>query len=648
MFKNQIFPYLFFLFGTVVCLPLSVSAAVGDNCQVNLTSGISDTQNWKNVYIVRGDDGSAWQRGIISNPQGGKLLISEGESTNITATVAPNADTAFFVYTNEGNGFLKKPGEGVCFEGLQGSASGSTTFPINARALWGAIGKRVVVDVFYRMDQSWSQVTGQNTNNNFLIGTSLPPKIVTVNLDVPPVSKVAMPQIQQGAWERSGGSGATLPTQPGAISGGSQSGLQQPAPSEMGQPRVEISPPSSKIGGGSNQQSGCLSGGSAFRVDPANFPPRFLGNNFDKIGGNAVDISILVTGTNTHYVRLANTNSENANASEMKIVAHKIEILEGIKRMLEGAVNKPLFGSSTRANAIGNLMPDNLQKNAETNATVKGIKTLLTGSGDRKAAATTINKIFRDWVGSQGFGFIELQPEYLLDIFPTISTADTWAEDFLNILVAWTGSTAQNLCIFSDLMSPDLSEDLSYFSTAEGSLGNGVYANGVSPRILLNTTDTIALSPAFSDTKIVYAEKQFTDAAGWALSAGKKQPLYYRYDFTSKFSKTRVGEMCIKQAMLPKLISSLNNAYHLTDDEAATLSAELTAEFPETDDFVQLSLANPTDIATRFSWTGNGEPLSLLQLFFEFTPGDCTEESLTPPTINLPMNRDGFETGIIE
>lgn len=106
--------------------------------------------------------------------------------------------------------------------------------------------------------------------------------------------------------------------------------------------------------------------------------------------------------------------------------------------------------------------------------------------------------------------------------------------------------------------------------------------------------------------------------------------------------------MCVKKANLPALTGSISKAYKLTPDETATLSRELTSQLPSTSDFVKLSLANPSDIASRFSWLGNGKPLSLFQLFFEFTPNACTSESLTPPAITIPSGRDGFEVGILQ
>lgn len=171
---------------------------------------------------------------------------------------------------------------------------------------------------------------------------------------------------------------------------------------------------------------------------------------------------------------------------------------------------------------------------------------------------------------------------------------------------------------------------------------------GNTPIILLNTLEPITLTPDFTGTRIVYSGKQFTDGTGWAFPAGKKQPLDYRYDFTEPFTKVRAGTMCSKKANLPALTGSISKAYKLTPDETSALSRELTSQFPTTCDLVKVTMANPADIASRIAWLGNGKPLSILQLFFELTPGACTTESLTPPTLDIPANRDGLEVGIIE
>jgi hypothetical protein len=222
----------------------------------------------------------------------------------------------------------------------------------------------------------------------------------------------------------------------------------------------------------------------------------------------------------------------------------------------------------------------------------------------------------------------------------------------LNILLFWTGSITANHCIIAQ----DAIQDWNYMNyrlpiemiKSGGLLQVWSYVDGASPLILLNTASPITLTPAFSDIKIVYAEKEFSDGKGWKLPAGKKQPLYYRYDFMEPVPRARAGEMCVKQANLSGLVASLGSAYQLTADETSTLSRELTAEFPTSADFVKVSLANPADIASRFSWKGDGKPLSLLQLFFDFTPGGCTTESLVPPAIDIPVDRDGVEVGILE
>jgi hypothetical protein len=171
---------------------------------------------------------------------------------------------------------------------------------------------------------------------------------------------------------------------------------------------------------------------------------------------------------------------------------------------------------------------------------------------------------------------------------------------------------------------------------------------GDTPLLLLNTLDPITLAPEFQDTVIVYADKAFDSANSWSLPAGKKKPLDYRYDFTKPFTKDRAGEMCVRKTDLSQLVSSFKKTYKLTSEETSVLSQELTSQFPATSGFVKVTMANPSDIASRISWLGDGKPLSILQLFFDFTPEACNKESLTPPSIQIPSDRDGFEVGVIE
>jgi hypothetical protein len=106
--------------------------------------------------------------------------------------------------------------------------------------------------------------------------------------------------------------------------------------------------------------------------------------------------------------------------------------------------------------------------------------------------------------------------------------------------------------------------------------------------------------------------------------------------------------MCVRKTDLSQLVSSFKKTYKLTSEETSVLSQELTSQFPATSGFVKVTMANPSDIASRISWLGDGKPLSILQLFFDFTPEACNKESLTPPSIQIPSDRDGFEVGVIE
>jgi hypothetical protein len=172
--------------------PSTALADVGDNCSVDLTSTVPDSQNWSNITILKGSDGSAWRRGTIQNPVDA-LLLKEGQTTDISSLVGARAPTQFFIYAvnEKTQGVLSKPSEGVCFEGPVANDAGIAVFPINARAVWGNLGKKLVLDVFYRLPQKYDEVSGSTTNENtqkesLQIYTFTLPRVVDVKLYVPP------------------------------------------------------------------------------------------------------------------------------------------------------------------------------------------------------------------------------------------------------------------------------------------------------------------------------------------------------------------------------------------------------------------------------------------------------------------------------
>lgn len=177
----------------VLFAPL-VSAATGDNCSVDLTSEIPDTQDWNNITVLKGSDGSAWRRGTISDPVDA-LYLKEGQTSDISALVGAKTPTQFFIYAAnvKVQGVLNKPGEGVCFEGPVADDAGVATFSINARAVWGNLGKKLVLDVFYRLPQKYddlsgSAVSGSSQKQSLQLYTFILPRIVDVKLLPPPSS----------------------------------------------------------------------------------------------------------------------------------------------------------------------------------------------------------------------------------------------------------------------------------------------------------------------------------------------------------------------------------------------------------------------------------------------------------------------------
>jgi hypothetical protein len=410
------------------------------------------------------------------------------------------------------------------------------------------------------------------------------PRVVTVLLAHQPAkdSNALNQPTKKGKWEE----GKTNSSQSGNSGTGSEQlsvspqspNSSQPGNSGTGSEQLSVGFECLNESGGSlgfdlgygfikGMATGTLAMANYYRLDPKNISSRLLGNNFDGVGGNAVETGRVDQdggfSGHGHYVRFAEGN-EKSNNPELNAIVYKSLLLEVIKRMLEGS-DVQIGGK----NSIGSLMPDNLTQTAESNGIVKAIKTLLTGSGDRNAAANYINQT----IISEGLASGD--SKYYLEVLPPISTDASWSEDFLNILLFWTGSTTLNTCVFQN--DGDVSGN---FLGGEGVVMQAIFPNsnrwtyviGYTPLILLNTTDPITLTPDFTNTKIVYAEKAFTDGTGWAFPAGKKQPFYYRYDFIEPFTKTRAGTMCARKADLPSLTASIGKAYKLTPDEANTLS----------------------------------------------------------------------------
>ncbi len=215
------------------------------------------------------------------------------------------------------------------------------------------------------------------------------------------------------------------------------------------------------------------------------------------------------------------------------------------------------------------------------------------------------------------------------------------------MLTFWTGGASINTCLIKD---DSVAHKNFRASTRKGNQCGLDHSNGVSPLLLLHGEEAITLRPDFIDTRIVYADREFDSDESYAFASGKKEPLFYQYAFTDDFSTERAGSMCAQRKDLPLLLSSIEETYELSPAESTILAREIYNELPlmaETD-FIEILFAKPQDVAQRIRWTGNGELLSLFQLFFELTPRACDTLALEPPHIEVTAERAGFEVGLLK
>ena len=166
------------------------------NCTVDLTTDVPDAVDWRSVFLVRGADGSAWQRAIISNGGNGSFALREFEPTLIYGTAAPHTDVQVYFWTpqeNPNGGLLKPAGPGTCFtadtrwmteEGAQARIeSGYFEFPVQSQILWPNLGDDIVLDAFFRLEKTWDEIaedTRYRGAQNYYFATHIAPRELQV------------------------------------------------------------------------------------------------------------------------------------------------------------------------------------------------------------------------------------------------------------------------------------------------------------------------------------------------------------------------------------------------------------------------------------------------------------------------------------
>ncbi len=611
--------------------PLLASAEVGDNCSVDILSGVQDDSDWRMVSLVRGTDGSAWRRGIIFDPTT-TFSLTEGEISTLSATVAPDAKTQVFLFAepSESSAKVAKPSSGTCFEGTPSDAGGTTSFEINARILWENIDQPLYADVFYRLDQSWQQLQQSAQINQALIGAHNEPTKLAVRIDSQAqadIDKKGKIIIRDKNFAQSDDMRLY---KRGAINnqvltgvGWNDDGCQTFCNNQIQQSIV---------------------------LDPKALPSEWHGNNFDELGLTSLLIG-RSPGPHTFYTEVSDSNTD-IDIEVMRDLTRKTLYMEALKRALLG--NPYTNGQMPALTIIDDRQLRVVASgrggySEKTMQLVNNIRYLLLDPNLREVAAKFLADSIRT---GDAFLMENSDVEWnmanaLLEIMPAqIATSETWASDFVRLLEFWTASSLENVCLL--LNDKYFGENFGLLDLKLSQCGMS-YALGKTPLLQLLTTKPISLTPDFVGAKITYADQEMNTEQSFDLPAGKKQPLYYRYAFTTPFTKTVSQPMCVTKKRLPLLIERLQQAYALSATEVTALARELNSNWPTSNEhFVQLHLANPSDIAERLRWQGNGDLLKLLQLFFSLQADVCTIENLDVPIFVTAPNRDGFEAGILQ
>ncbi len=646
--KNLLWSFFIVL---LMLVPTLARAAVGENCITDLTEKLPVDFDWQESFILEGADGSAWQRAIITSPRE-NIMIDENLPVQIQGAAAKNAPVGIFLFSpfKNSDGAVQVPSMGTCLQAVDADENGFYTLTLDSSVLWDSIDQKVMVDAFYKRTESYAELQGETPGLAF--GTFLPPqeyavKVVTHAddgrglLPMPPLPRAPLGDI--------------------------------PADALVPQSRSVVC---EKLCNANTVL--------AKRLDPSKTTAQILGSLFDPVGGMPVVIGRM-PGKHTFYTGLEEPAGQVDTTAYQKIALAAIAT-EFVKRGLLGVENAGGINPGLGVLAIDSLRDAATGKGNVSDQTKRiafSIKSILLDKTEQQesvidlpppppppppvgnssaqanptvppppptptpSSAENIPVIPR----AEAIAKLKAELEYLGDIdldavFPRGVSENEWETVFLQMLEFWTGGATINTCLMTDdtLTSKNL-----MVSHSKGSQCGMNHSNGVSPLLLLNTDEAVTLSPDFKQTKIVSADRSFDESENFTFPSGKKEVLAYRYDFTTPLSAQFLGTMCVQRKDLPQLLSNITDKYGLSPRETTVLAQELNNEFPDilADEYAQLALAEPAQIASRFRWRGDDVPLNLLQLFFKITPKVCSEKAVIPPALALSQERDGFEVGIL-
>ena len=452
--------FLFFALLSLFVLPVGAFAAEEKErvtpkpCELDITANLAGSDwalnaesDWNNVYMLFAPDGSVWQRTIMVRPEG-MVTLKEGEKLVFEGTGQPFSQNQIFIFANnpDENGKLGIPDRGTCFQVESGDKEGRFTFEISGNVYWDMLGQEMVIDSFTRLERTWDQKTLEETNQNFYVGTHMPPKVVTL---------VGEPDKTEGCRY-----------------------LCDERPAEEGQAHDILL--------------------KSVILDPESLKGKeyLLNNNFKNVGGQRIAVSRYMHnfygGTE---IKDGDPPIENAKEKTTDL-AMKSMSMEVLKQIMLGKLDESIRKAPDKP--MKRLTAANLRRAAngsayskEVQTFAKNIKTMMTSKVEEGARTTAAKEIAKEitsvskqcdpnaadddivgdeYVGGAGFhGCIEIDNVMMRQILPPAPTEGRtsgrdWADDFITLMEFWTDSASPNACILpAEAKASEWSEDVRRF-----------------------------------------------------------------------------------------------------------------------------------------------------------------------------------------
>lgn len=639
--------YLFLL--PCLLFPGIASAAVGDNCTVDLTANMNDNVDWSQAYVIRGSDDAAWQRAVLAHT-GDVLTIEEGKPTVIQGTGEPNAPVQIFIFsaeTNAAGGLSKPEAQGTCFEAGVADDKGFFSFSISPRLMWASIGQDVVIDAFTKLEDNWEQLKDAKTDQNYFIGTHMPTKRMRVEL------KADEQNCPRLCTQSPYSIGARI--------------------------RPDMYPEVARSTFPFAQARNLGAGGLEGRT------------RTESTGSNVITIAKLAP--HTFYTLAENDQPE---LSEfLDGTAQKSLMVETLKRILMGQVEVNSAQNTISAGQpLLSITEDTLlavltdpKASPDTKELVQGIKDALmapTGSQTREQGITVIEKAFNTIVPEGDRSKYSFPTRAMInEVFPASRPESSWRKDIMDILMLWTEDTKSNTCLMpkanvasnfmkapTNLQAMPIPEvncaaerqaqntpgDSAWKRQRRAELGLAAHSSramalGLDPVIVVNQPIT-KLEPVFSAMTITKANKPFAADGTWAITP-EANAIEYAYVPTAEFIPRYAASACLAQDDFLSYGAFLVKTMGLPDEAADLIETELDLNSLDSDGYYSVRLAHPDSISKRFRWKGDGQDLKVAPLFFQIREGGCSQVSMEAPdeSVVTTIKQDAtsaYEIGILK